>query len=53
MIEIIAFFFLFILIVGVIGGIIWIFVEEDRQTKDYIKFLCELDKLNEEEDYNG
>lgn len=33
-----------LLIVFAIGGIIWVFVQEDLQTKMHIKFIEELEK---------
>ena len=38
-----------LLLVAVICGIIWMFVSEDIRTKQRLKFLEELDKLNSKE----
>lgn len=50
--EIIVLLLFFILIIGVFGGIVWIFVREDLETTAYLKFLSEFDKLDEEEKEN-
>ena len=44
--EIIAIALFISLIVFAVGGVIWMFVKEDLQTKNYIKFMIELEKIN-------
>ena len=44
--EIITIVLFALLIVFAISGVIWVFVEEDLQTKNYIKFMIELDKID-------
>ena len=34
----------FVLIIFAIGGVVWCFIQEDLQTKRYIKFIDNLDK---------
>ena len=46
--EIIAIVLFVSLIVFTVGGVIWIFVKEDFQTKNYIKFMIELEKIDKE-----
>ena len=48
--KIIVIILFFALILGIVGGIIWLFISEDLQTKRYIKFL---NTLNELEPHNG
>lgn len=43
--KIIVIILFFALILGVVGGIIWLFISEDLQTKRYIKFLNTLNEL--------
>lgn len=44
--EIIAIVLFISLIVFAVGGVIWMFVDEHLQTKRYIKFQEELEKIN-------
>lgn len=52
--EIIIIAFLVLLLALGIGGVVFIFLYEHHQTKQYLKFLVELDKLKlEKEKKNG
>ena len=44
--EVIAIVLFVLLIVFAVGGVIWMFVEQHLQTKNYIKFLIELEKID-------
>lgn len=44
--EIIVIIIFVLLIVFAVGGVIWMFVKEDLQTKNYIKFMIELEKID-------
>ena len=41
--------FLIVLLVAVICGIVWVFVSEEIRTRQRLKFLADLDKLNSKE----
>lgn len=52
--EIIVIALLVLLLILGIGGVVFVFLYERYQTKEYLKFLVELDKLKlEEEKKNG
>ena len=52
--EIITIVLLILLLALGIGGVVFIFLYERYQTKEYLKFLVELDKLKlEKEKKNG
>jgi hypothetical protein len=44
--EVIAIVLFVFLIVFAVGGVIWMFVAEDLRTKNHIKFLIELEKID-------
>ena len=44
--EVIAIVLFVLLIVFAVGGVIWMFVAEDLRTKNHIKFLIELEKID-------
>lgn len=44
--EVVAIVLFILLIVFAVGGVIWMFVTEDLRTKNYIKFLIELEKID-------
>ena len=46
--EVIVIVLFVLIIVFVVGGVIWMFVEEDLRTKNHIKFLIELEKIDKE-----
>ena len=51
--EIIVIVFLVFLLILGIGGLVFIFLYERHQTKEYLKFLVELDKLKLKGERNG
>lgn len=48
--EVIVIVLFVLLIVFTVGGVIWMFVAEDLRTKNYIKFLIELEKIDKGEE---
>ena len=44
--EIVAIVLFVFLIVFAVGGVIWMFVDEHLRTKNYIKFLIELEEID-------
>ena len=51
--EIVVIAFLIFLLALGIGGVIFMFLYERRQTKEYLKFLVELDRLKLKGERNG